>query len=71
MHDVVKFLLTNRFHQDCLENLLSVLRSKRAQRDNPDSRDSRAALQVILFIFGYKSLFQRAMFFWCAKYLYI
>ena len=62
MHDVhgVKFLLTNRFNQDCLENLFSVLHSKGAQRDNPDSREFRAALrQVILFIFGNKSLFQR------------
>ena len=41
----VKFLLTNRLNQDCVENLFSIIRAKGAQRDNPDASQFRAALR--------------------------
>lgn len=43
----VSFLLTNRLNQDCVENLFSVIRSKGAQRDNPNAREFRAALRQV------------------------
>ena len=44
----VKFLLTNRFNQDCLENLFSIIRAKGAQRDNPDAAQFRAAFRQVM-----------------------
>lgn len=41
----VKYLLTSRLNQDCLENLFSVIRHKGAQRDNPDVSQFRAAFR--------------------------
>ena len=46
----VKFLLTSRLNQDCVENLFSVIRAKGGPRDNPDAGQFRAAFaQVIRF----------------------
>ena len=44
----VKFLLTNRLNQDCVENLFSVIRAKGAQRDNPDAAQFRAAFRQVM-----------------------
>ena len=41
----VKYLLTSRLSQDCVENLFSVIRHKGAQRDNPDAGQFRAAFR--------------------------
>ena len=43
----VKFLLTSRLNQDCVENLFSLIRAKGAQRDNPDAGQFRAALAQV------------------------
>ena len=45
-HDI-KFLFTRQLNQDCVENLFSVIRSKGAARDNPDSQQFRAALKQV------------------------
>ncbi len=41
----VRFLLTNRLNQDCLENLFSVIRGKGGHRDNPDALQFRTAFR--------------------------
>lgn len=46
----VKFILTNRLNQDCVENLFAVIRSKGASRDNPDCGQFRAAFAQVLVI---------------------
>lgn len=43
----LKFLLTSRLNQDCVENLFSVIRGKGSQRDNPDAREFRAAFTQV------------------------
>ena len=45
-HDL-KFMLTNRLNQDCVENLFCVIRAKGGQRDNPDAGQFRAALRQV------------------------
>ena len=42
-----KFLLTNRLNQDCLENMFSVVRSRRGHGDNPDAQQFLAAFRQI------------------------
>jgi hypothetical protein len=42
------FLLTSRLNQDSVENLFSVIRSKGAGYDNPDSKQFRAAFSQVL-----------------------
>ena len=44
----VKFLLTNRLNQDCLENLFSVIRGKGGNRDNPDPVQFKAAFRQVM-----------------------
>lgn len=45
----VKYLLTGRLNQDCLENLFSVIRGKGGHRDNPSTQEFRSAfLQVLV-----------------------
>lgn len=44
----IKFLLTNRLNQDCVENLFSVIRGKGGHRDNPDSVQFRAAFRQVM-----------------------
>ena len=47
----LKFLLTGRLNQDCVENLFSVIRAKGGPRDNPDAGQFRAAFaQVTTFL---------------------
>ncbi|KAL8559202.1 hypothetical protein ACOMHN_048449 [Nucella lapillus] len=41
----VKFLLTSRLNQDCVENLFSVIRMKGQRSDNPDPKQFRHYLQ--------------------------
>ena len=43
-----KFLLTNRLNQDCLENMFSVVRSRRGHGDNPDAQQFLAAFRQIV-----------------------
>ena len=43
----LKFLLTNRLNQDCLENLFSVIRSRGGHRDNPNSVEFRADYRAV------------------------
>ena len=43
----LKFLLTNRLNQDCVENLFSVIRGKGGPRDNPDAGQFRTALRKV------------------------
>ena len=43
----LKFLLTNRLNQDCIENLFSVLRGKGENDDHPDARQFRAAFRQV------------------------
>ena len=40
----VKYLLTSRLNQDCLENLFSIIRGKGGNRDNPSVNEFRVAL---------------------------
>ena len=40
----VKYLLTSRLNQDCLENLFSIIRGKGGHRDNPSVNEFRIAL---------------------------
>ena len=46
-HDF-KFLLTNRLNQDCLENMFSVIRSRRGHGDNPNPQEFLAAFRQIV-----------------------
>jgi len=39
----IKFLLTNRLNQDCVENLFSVIRAKMGPNDRPDAAQFRIA----------------------------
>ena len=41
----VRFLLTNRLNQDCVENLFSIIRGKGGHRDNPDAVQFRTAFR--------------------------
>ena len=43
-----KFLLTNRLNQDCLENMFSIVRSRRGHGDNPDPHQFLAAFRQIV-----------------------
>ncbi len=42
----VKFLLTNRCNQDCIENFFSIIRGKGGHRYNPDAVQFRAAYRA-------------------------
>ena len=42
----LKFLLTNRLNQDCLENFFSIIRFKGGHRDNPDAVQFRGAYRA-------------------------
>ncbi|GFN84221.1 transposable element p transposase [Plakobranchus ocellatus] len=44
----IKFLLTSRLNQDCIENLFSVIRGKGGHRDNPDIGQFTSALQQVM-----------------------
>ncbi|GFO46696.1 THAP domain-containing protein 9 [Plakobranchus ocellatus] len=44
----MKFLLTSRLNQDCVENLFSVIRGKGGHRDNPDVGQFTSALQQVM-----------------------
>lgn len=44
----IKFLLTNRLNQDCVENLFSIIRGKGGHRDNPDAVHFRAAFRQVM-----------------------
>ena len=37
----IKFLLTNRLNQDCIENLFAAIRSKGGHLNNPDPQEFR------------------------------
>ena len=43
----LKFLLTNRLNQDCVENLFSVIRGRGGHRDNPDPVQFRAEYRSV------------------------
>ena len=43
----LKFLLTNRLNQDCLDNFFSVIRSRGEHRDNPNSVEFRADYRAV------------------------
>ena len=43
------FVLTSRLNQDCIENLFSIIRGKGGHRDNPDTREFRAAFRQVVF----------------------
>ena len=43
----VKYLLTSRLNQDCLENLFSIVRAKGGARDNPNAAQFRVALAEV------------------------
>ncbi len=47
----IKFLLTNCQNQHHVENLLSVIRAKGGQRDNPDCGQFRAAFAQVIKAF--------------------
>ncbi|GFO29491.1 transposable element p transposase [Plakobranchus ocellatus] len=44
----IKFLLTSRLNQDCIEDLFSVIRGKGGHRDNPDIGQFTSALQQVM-----------------------
>ena len=43
----LKYLLTNRLNQDCLENFFSIMRSRGGHRDNPNTVEFRAAYRSV------------------------
>ena len=43
----LKFLLTNRLNQDCLDNFFSVMRNRGGHRDNPNSVEFRADYRAV------------------------
>ena len=43
----LKFLLTNRLNQDCLDNFFSVIRNRGGHRDNPNSVEFRADYRAV------------------------
>ena len=43
----LKFLLTNRLNQDCLENFFSVIRGRGGHRDNPNAMQFRAEYRAV------------------------
>ena len=44
----VKYLITDRLNQDCIENLFSVLRGKNIHSTNPDAQQFRNALRQVM-----------------------
>ena len=44
----IKFLLSNRLNQDCIENLFALIRSKGGHRSNPDPQEFRYALRQVM-----------------------
>ena len=47
-HGKMKYILTNRMNQDCIENLFSVIRGKGIHADNPNVCEFRAALRQVM-----------------------
>ena len=43
----LKFLLTNRLNQDCLDNFFSVMRNRGGHRDNPNSVEFRTGYRAV------------------------
>ena len=43
----LKFILTNRLNQDCLDNFCSVIRSRGEHRDNPSSVEFRVDYRAV------------------------
>ena len=48
----LNYFFNNRINQDCLENLFAQIRSKGAQRTNPNSTQFRHAIKQVIRLYS-------------------